>query len=87
VRRLDKVAVKGKNQGILIFELLVTGGEFVARYEQAWDLYAGRDFAGAIGLLEGLSDEPSRRLRARCQDYLAQPPAEDWDGVYRAKDK
>ena len=87
VRRLDKVAVKGKNQGILIFELLVSPGDYVATYEQAWELYATCDFSGAIGLLEGLSDEPSRRLLARCRKFLIEPPEEGWDGVYRAQDK
>ncbi|MFN8610220.1 MAG: adenylate/guanylate cyclase domain-containing protein [Vulcanimicrobiota bacterium] len=88
VRKLDRVAVKGKNQGILIYELLLQGGEFVTRYEQAFELYSARNFSQAINLLEGAEeDEPSRRLLARCRDYLQNPPEPDWDGVYRAREK
>ncbi|MBN9419803.1 MAG: hypothetical protein J0I12_30380 [Candidatus Eremiobacteraeota bacterium] len=87
LRRLDRVAVKGKDQGILIFELLGEDGEYVRLYEQALDRYFGRDFAGAIGLLEGLADEPSRRLLSRCRSFLETPPGEDWDGTYRATSK
>ncbi|MCW5868737.1 MAG: hypothetical protein KIS61_15860 [Candidatus Eremiobacteraeota bacterium] len=87
LRRLDRVAVKGKHQGILIFELLAEGGEFVARYEQAFDCYSARDFAGAAALLEGFEDEPSRRLLARCRAFAADPPGPEWDGVYRATAK
>jgi len=87
LRRLDRVAVKGKNQGILIFELLASGGEFVARYEQALELYFGQDFLGAAALLEEVDDEPSRRLLARCRNFASAPPGQDWDGVYRATAK
>lgn len=87
LRRLDRVAVKGKHQGILIFELLSEGGDFVTIYEEAFNLYLAQDFGGAVTLLENLEDEPSRRLLARCRAFLADPPGEDWDGVYRATAK
>lgn len=87
LRRLDRVAVKGKHQGIVIFELLAEGGEFVARYEQAFDHYQAQDFEAAAALLEGSKDEPSRRLLARCQAFATDPPGQDWDGVYRATAK
>ena len=32
-------------------------------------------------------DGPSRVYLERCQDYIAHPPPEDWDGVYTMKTK
>jgi adenylate cyclase len=88
VRKLDRVAVKGKSQGILIYELLLAGGPFVGDYERAFELYSAGDFADALAILHGISgDEPSQRLLARCREYLANPPGPDWDGVYRAREK
>ncbi len=55
-RLLDHVAVKGKTEGIIIYELLaeraeeVSRPECVVRYEQAFALYQQRDFAKCIEL-------------------------------------
>ncbi|SDT95515.1 adenylate cyclase [Verrucomicrobium sp. GAS474] len=85
-RRLDRVAVKGKAEGVAIFELLGEIGmeipAAVARYEKAFDTYQRGDFAGALGLLEGSeNDGPSRFLAERCRRYLKTPPESGWDGV------
>ncbi|MBK5255223.1 MAG: hypothetical protein JJE39_04250 [Vicinamibacteria bacterium] len=94
-RKLDRVAVKGKRQGVLVFELLGESeqeGPQIARarvYERALDLYNERRFLDAITLLETQTDTdpPSAVLLARCRDYVATPPAPDWDGVYVARSK
>lgn len=87
-RKLDRVAVKGKSQGILIYELRPAELGAVVEYERAFDLYSAADFGGAAAILESLSqDEPARRLLARCRDYMANPPGPDWDGVYRSREK
>jgi len=87
-RLLDRVAVKGKMQGITIYELLgasVDGQarpQAVERYEEAFALYQQGAFARAISLLEmQSSDAPSLALLARCREFLAHPPPA-WDGVY-----
>ena len=89
LRRLDLVAVKGKNQGIQIYELLTQPSPYTEPYEKAWYLYAQRQFSSAIELLQSQQDQdpPSARLAARCRTYLVDPPEEDWNGTHRAQDK
>jgi adenylate cyclase len=86
-RKLDRVAVKGKTQGIDIYELLGEAGapipDHVAIYEQALEKYFEGDFQSALSLVENQpTDRPSAELAIRCRQYLAEPPAENWEGVY-----
>ena len=93
LRRLDRVAVKGKSQGVDVFELLgyATDSSSVAgarRYEAALDAYFARDFAAAIALLDGVTDDPpSALLRERCLALRDEPPPPDWNGVHAATTK
>jgi adenylate cyclase len=93
-RRVDRVAVKGKREGVEIFELLgrreaaAPRPAFVARYEQALYAYFARRFDDALAILDGCADDPpSRVLAERCRRFRAEGPPPDWDGVYVAKDK
>ena len=93
-RRIDRVAVKGKTQGIDVFELLGRKGEAVPhaevarRYERAFEAYLELDFVTALAILEGQSDDPpSAVLAARCRDYVEEPPAPDWNRVHVARSK
>ena len=93
-RRLDRVAVKGKHEPVEIYELLArrVPGEpppaLIATYEAALDAYLARSFGQALDLLRALADDPpSRVLGARCRAFLAQPPADDWNGVHVAAEK
>jgi len=90
-RRLDCVAVKGRSEGVMVYELLGVAGSEVANllsaraYEAALEAYAGRDFAGAISLLAQHPDDgPARVLLARCRELLERPPPPQWTGVYVA---
>jgi adenylate cyclase len=87
-RLLDRVAVKGRTQGLMIYELIgarVAGQPrppAVERYEAAFALYQAGDFAAAIPLLEEQPhDPPSAVLLARCRGFQTQPP-ENWTGIY-----
>jgi adenylate cyclase len=87
-RLLDRVAVKGKTEGIFIYELLaerIAGkpqSELMVRYEQAFAAYQRGDFAAALGLVEGQAvDSPSSLLAGRCREFLNHPPG-DWDGIH-----
>ncbi|MHB2018477.1 MAG: adenylate/guanylate cyclase domain-containing protein [Candidatus Xenobia bacterium] len=86
-RRIDRVAVKGRQQGILIYELLGPPGtprtEAVERYEQALKAYFARDFQQALSLLDP-HDAPSQRLITRCHALIETPPPVDWDGSFVA---
>jgi hypothetical protein len=57
-------------------------------YEEALDAYFKGDFQRAITLAASVpGDPPSIVLAARCQIYLATPPAADWRGVYAFETK
>jgi adenylate cyclase len=93
-RLLDKVAVKGRREGVRVYELLgdseaaaVSTG-VVAAYERALEAYWRRDSDAALALLESQSDDaPSRVLAERCRLFRTAPPPANWDGVYVATDK
>jgi adenylate cyclase len=86
--------VKGKAQGIDVYELLGQQGAEIAnlpqiqRYEAAFDAYLSRDFKGAAAILAPSTDDPpSAILHARCQQLEQAPPPADWDGVHVAVSK
>ncbi len=92
LRRLDRVAVKGKHQGVEVYELLGRREgprpEPVERYERALDAYLERRFGDALmALAAGPLDRAAEVLAARCRRLLAVPPPPDWDGVYVALEK
>jgi adenylate cyclase len=89
VRRLDRVAVYGRMQGIDVFELLAMTADssalpdWVTSYEAGLDAYAARDWHEAIAHFQAAlatrgGDRPSEILIERCRGYLASPPADDW---------
>jgi adenylate cyclase len=87
-RLLDRVAVKGKTESIVIYELLserIEGRPRPAaaeRYEQAFALYQRGEFADALPLLDHPeADAPSRVLAQRCREFLLHPPA-NWNGIH-----
>ncbi|HLB30395.1 MAG TPA: adenylate/guanylate cyclase domain-containing protein [Gammaproteobacteria bacterium] len=97
-RLLDRIRVKGKEQGVAVYELLGPAGTLDAReagrirlYEEAFARYLRLDFSGAIETLDGMlvsgTDQPAEILRARCHEYLHEPPPSDWDGVYTLESK
>jgi adenylate cyclase len=87
-RLLDRVAVKGRTEGLAIYELLSERAQgksrpgFMDSYEQAFALYQRGDFAAALTMFETQeNDPPSRILAGRCREYLQHPPA-SWNGVH-----
>ncbi|MBI5483884.1 MAG: adenylate/guanylate cyclase domain-containing protein, partial [Deltaproteobacteria bacterium] len=90
-REVDRVRVKGKLQPIVMYELMIGDLDLLPSFEDALVKYRSRDFSGARAIFEELSvtrnDGPSRLYLGRCDEYLASPPPDDWDGVYIAKGK
>jgi adenylate cyclase len=93
-RLVDRVAVKGKEEAVRVYELLGTRAECTdalaraAPYERALDAYFARRFDEALGVLRSREDDPpSRVLAERCKAMLAHPPPPDWNGVYVAASK
>ena len=91
-RKLDRVFVKGKSEGVHVYELLgekseAARPEHIVRYEQALDLYVDGDFAAALKLFEiSEGDPPSALMATRCREFLVNPP-EQWDGTFVARSK
>lgn len=100
VRPLDWVTVKGKQQAVLIHQLVgyteeidETKREAIELYRRALELYRERDFAGAAEKFDearerfGGEDQPCEVMASRARDYASNPPPEDWTGNYIAPEK
>jgi adenylate cyclase len=93
-RRLDRVAVVGRRQGTLVFELLGQVGrlsqdllEARERYEAALEAYfAGRFAEAATGFADAAQLRPDDRaagvMAGRARTLARDPPAPAWDGVF-----
>ena len=92
VRELDRLAVYGRSGGLQIYELLGLAGEmadaadWVRHYEAGLESYRSRDFAAAIADFEKVlavrsNDQASSMMIERCQEQLANPGDDDWDGT------
>jgi adenylate cyclase len=93
-REVDRVRVKGKQEGVAIFEPIGTQGEVdgdtlaeIARFHQALAHFRAQRWDEAEALLQELASvAPAVRLyrlyRERIADFRASPPGADWDGVF-----
>jgi len=99
VRLLDRILVRGKNEPDSIYELLSRKGQLpqakaqvVALYEEALELHWKRRWDEAVDRLRRAleidpGDGPCRELERRVAEYIAEPPAADWKGVYVRAEK
>jgi adenylate cyclase len=99
VRELDLLTVKGKEEPVRVFEVLDVPAELdpalaraVAAFAEGLDRYRRREFEAAIddferALRERPDDGPSRVYIDRCRQLIAEPPPDDWDGVWRLTTK
>ncbi|MBP9779913.1 adenylate/guanylate cyclase domain-containing protein [Candidatus Gracilibacteria bacterium] len=92
-RELDTIAVKGKSEGVRIYELVGYGEEYVNRekyiiYERALGLYRAGDYRGAGKLWQTQVslDPPSRIMMLRCAEIL-KGNMQVKDGVYHMTHK
>lgn len=93
LRALDRVAVKGKKQAVLLYELMEENQRnrtVRESYERALRSYFTGDFEEAMIKFEELvlefNDGPSKTMLDRCRKLVLEPP-ERWEGVYVAKEK
>lgn len=93
-RLVEIVAVKGKNNGMHIYELIGPLKEVQSRvegaqaYETAFALYLQREFEKAAALFEKMpGDIPAQLLAERCREMIRNPPPANWDGVHVVKTK
>ena len=93
-QQLDRVRVKGKQQGVAIFEPLCTQEkstpelkEELQLHEEALQFYFKADWLSAKTIFEKLNASyPHKKLYElylqRLADYEKKPPPANWDGVY-----
>lgn len=92
-RTIDKVRVKGKEKPVTIFEGLHSFHPFkvdpqaLIDYEKAYEDYLNKNFKDAGEIFSALcnkypEDKSSKRLKEFCDNYIKNPPSEDWDGVF-----
>jgi adenylate cyclase len=93
-REIDKVRVKGKHEGVAIFEPLGKQGEVgpetmqeLDRFQKALDAYRAQRWDDAEKLLKNLAyATPKSKLYKLYLDRVAHfrqsPPAAGWDGVF-----
>ena len=100
-RKIDLVAVKGRAEGLFIYELIAKKSQadtnqtrFVARYHHGIDCYLKKSweeamdaFRDAQSILTPKEDKPSSIMAERCRKYQLNPPSEEWNGVYRYEEK
>jgi adenylate cyclase len=98
-RPIDVVAVKGKQQGVRVYELLAMSADrdavaeaLAADATAALDAYLGRRFDDAIAAWTRIldrhpGDRPATILRDRAIGFAASPPGPEWTGVTVATEK
>lgn len=66
--------------------------EITEIFEEGIENYKAKNFEAAVEKFKKVleldpSDGPSKVYIGRCEDYIKDPPPEDWDGVYIMKTK
>jgi hypothetical protein len=98
-RPLDRVRVVGINEPVRLHDIMDIAADasaettaLAAQFAAALELFEKRDWAGAerafaAALTIVPQDRPSQIYRDRCVNFMNDPPADDWDGVYNLTEK
>jgi adenylate cyclase len=100
LREIDLMRVKGKDQPVAIYEAMdhytkegfpVMDGVLEA-YRCGLERYRSRDWRGGVQFFEAAlalhaGDRPSQIYLERCRQFAAEPPPEDWNGVWILAEK
>ncbi len=93
-RKLDRVIVKGKKHGIDIYEVIGNKLDLTPElqqeldtYHRALDLYFQQRWEEALTLMTELHKAHSDKkiyllYMIRIDEFIKQPPPENWDGIY-----
>lgn len=99
VRELDLIRVVGRREPVRVYELLGRKGQLpseqaviVQRYRDALEAYRGKRFEDACEGFQSVleldpDDGPALTYVDRCQIFMAEPPPDDWDGVFQLTEK
>jgi adenylate cyclase len=98
-REIDAINVVGKNEPVVVYQLLGLPQDLDDNHLKTIQLYARGlaqyrqlNWDGAIEAFEAAlrmspDDGPSMAMAARCREYKTSPPPADWDGSYTMKTK
>jgi adenylate cyclase len=94
-RDIDDIRVKGKHEPVHVFELMRPDSmrstqelsSFIQSFNAGRKAYKAKDWQSALQHFEkcrsmSAKDLPSGIYIERCSNFLASPPAADWDGIY-----
>ncbi len=93
-RELDRITVRGSVQPVRVFAVLGAAGAvseatlaYAAEYEAALALLHAREFCAAHERFAALvekapEDRSSKLMLSRSETLAAEPPTEEWDGVF-----
>ena len=96
VREVDRLIVAGQSRAQVVFELMGRTGELTPQqnllrqhYAEGLAAYRARNWDEArVALKAAISvapgDGPSATLLSRMESFRNNPPADDWDGAWRA---
>ncbi|MEN8193364.1 MAG: adenylate/guanylate cyclase domain-containing protein [Bacteroidota bacterium] len=100
VRVIDKVVVQGKTEPILVYELIGLKDDKDAieifnaysEYIEGYNNYIKRNFEDAIinfrsSLKIIPNDPPSQLYLNRCEEFIMNPPLNDWEGISHLETK
>ncbi|MDQ7090439.1 MAG: adenylate/guanylate cyclase domain-containing protein [Methylococcales bacterium] len=98
-RPLDFIIVKGKNEGIKIYELITEKEDadeetlaLVAKATKAFDYYLAGKFEQALAVYHDIlkdnpQDHPAKVMIAKCEQFMKSLPDENWTGATRIFEK
>ncbi len=98
-REVDWVRVKGKALPVKIYELIAENkvpsssvAEMLKWFQEGYQNYHDKAWQRGLECFSKAldinpDDSVSKLYMQRCQDFLLEPPGEDWDGVFTMKTK
>ncbi|MFZ3228654.1 MAG: adenylate/guanylate cyclase domain-containing protein [Pseudobdellovibrio sp.] len=96
-RYVDTLRVKGKSLPVEIYEVLSRSENFTESdnlkiYSEAMAFYKNKNFVDAKNIFSILStknaaDSLTQMYILRCEDFINDPPPDNWDGVFDLKTK
>ncbi len=98
IREMDSVRVKGKQEPVVIYELVSRGKpkqwalDLIATFEAGLAAYKKQEWdKGLVYFQNALKikqeDFASQLYLERCQTYMQNPPGQNWDGVFTMTSK
>ena len=98
-QELDRVAVKGRETPVGVYQALALKGELTSSQEKAREAFTeglafyrqARFDQAALAFEKALEHwpeyAPGQEFLRRCQAWLAEPPPVEWDAVFRPDKK